>query len=298
MTTVHCETCNSELKRTNYQIKNSKTKTFFCNKLCRSKWDALKFESQKIICNCLNCNKEFKKVKSSDKIFCSNKCLGEHKSKLAKVILNCDNCGKHIEKKKAMVNTNNFCNKKCCSEWNSKKSLKKVIQCWTCGIDFVVQNNRQESAKTCSKQCDKKYKSFISKNDKVLNSKLRKNAIKSVKSMRKKNTLPEQKVRNYLEEKNIKYIEQFSVLDKYLVDFYLPDINLIIEVYGDYWHSNPKVYGEGKTPLNEYQKNKLKKDKSRNFEIEKEGFELIIIWEKEINEDLEYHMNNIINQYP
>ena len=46
-------------------------------------------------------------------------------------------------------------------------------------------------------------------------------------------------------------------------DFYLPEHNIILEVQGDYWHSNPRFYGEGKKPLDERQKKDQKRDRRK-----------------------------------
>lgn len=47
-------------------------------------------------------------------------------------------------------------------------------------------------------------------------------------------------------------ILEYNVIDEYVyidlngrakrIDFYLPDFNIVVEFYGDYWHCNPKIY--------------------------------------------------------
>ena len=50
----------------------------------------------------------------------------------------------------------------------------------------------------------------------------------------------------FLDKLKVKYVRQFEAKDiGRFYDFYLPDSNLIIEVDGDYFHSNPLIY-EGK----------------------------------------------------
>lgn len=61
-------------------------------------------------------------------------------------------------------------------------------------------------------------------------------------------------VREYLESHCIKHVQECPMFRKYYADFYLPKHKSVIEVYGDYWHANPRIYGEDKTPLNDQQK--------------------------------------------
>lgn len=57
-----------------------------------------------------------------------------------------------------------------------------------------------------------------------------------------KDTSIEILVKKYLNEKNIKFIQQYDIIDKLYADFYIPEYNLIFECYGDYWHANPRKY--------------------------------------------------------
>lgn len=57
-----------------------------------------------------------------------------------------------------------------------------------------------------------------------------------------KNTKIELKVKNILDKNGIANIHQYDKIKSYYVDFYLPDINLVLEVDGDYWHANPSKY--------------------------------------------------------
>lgn len=96
-------------------------------------------------------------------------------------------------------------------------------------------------------------------------------------------SLAEREIASILEDKNIKYIKQFSISGKYSCDLYLPDHNAVIEYYGTYWHSDPRKYG--KEYFNE-KKNKTAQeiwdyDKKREEFITRNGYNLIIIWEQD-----------------
>jgi len=76
--------------------------------------------------------------------------------------------------------------------------------------------------------------------------------------------------------------------DRFVVDFYLPDYNIVIEVQGDYWHGNPKIYGNDVNlkPLTEKQlKTKEKDNYKYNFLTDKQHI-VYMIWETDIYEDV------------
>jgi G:T-mismatch repair DNA endonuclease (very short patch repair protein) len=89
-------------------------------------------------------------------------------------------------------------------------------------------------------------------------------------------------VLNYL---SISYTTQFLLKGK-LFDFRLSNTNILIEVNGDYWHCNPIKYkidevvrfpGREEKVFNIWEKDRKKKELA-----EKEGFNVIYIWEDEI----------------
>lgn len=72
------------------------------------------------------------------------------------------------------------------------------------------------------------------------------------------------------------------VIGNFICDIYIPELNLILEYNGDYWHCNPEVYKKNyhhkiksKTAEEIWEDDKIKVDfiKSKNYNIE-------ILWEK------------------
>lgn len=92
---------------------------------------------------------------------------------------------------------------------------------------------------------------------------------------------------NYLKKRNVNVIYSV-ILASYQFDFGIKDERILIEVDGDYWHGNPKLYNEdgsnGKRKLNEIQRNKKSKDIEKTKWAESRGFKLIRIWESEVND--------------
>lgn len=77
----------------------------------------------------------------------------------------------------------------------------------------------------------------------------------------------------------------FSVL---YPDFIIPEIKLIVEFYGDYWHRNPSIYTDDVSELIRL------KDEKRINEFKKRGYEVIIIWEYDYRKNKSNILNNLI----
>lgn len=84
----------------------------------------------------------------------------------------------------------------------------------------------------------------------------------------KEPTSIEKKVYDYLLLKGILFERQKLVNGRFIVDAFIPSLNLVIEADGNYWHNLDRV---------------VKKDKAENAYLKKCGFKLIRLSEKEIN---------------
>jgi G:T-mismatch repair DNA endonuclease (very short patch repair protein) len=98
-------------------------------------------------------------------------------------------------------------------------------------------------------------------------------------------TIPHKIVCEYLDSQNIPY-EVEKYIKPYSVDIFV-EPNKIIEIYGDYWHGNPKFYKEDDeihfTKDNFILvKERRNKDKARIDYLTNKGNETLIIWENDI----------------
>ena len=76
-------------------------------------------------------------------------------------------------------------------------------------------------------------------------------------------------------------------------DFYIKDINLVIEFYGDFWHKNPILYNEKQ----EFVKETWSSDEKRINKIkDKFNSDIIIIWEKDYKQNKEKVIQDIIEK--
>jgi very-short-patch-repair endonuclease len=101
------------------------------------------------------------------------------------------------------------------------------------------------------------------------------NGVKSVLIQAKnktRRTSIEIKMADELSARGIEYIEQYSLGNKFALDFFLPEYGIVIECDGDYWHRLPKA---------------ILRDKAKNAYVKACGFSMYRFWESEINRDVE-----------
>lgn len=95
---------------------------------------------------------------------------------------------------------------------------------------------------------------------------------------------PQQIINEVLEEMGINYISEYECRF-YLIDHYLTDYNLMIEVQGDFWHCSPLLSKKANT--NGVKSNVAKDKRKHTFIKSKYGIEVLYLWETDINENLE-----------
>lgn len=92
-------------------------------------------------------------------------------------------------------------------------------------------------------------------------------------------TLPCKEMEKILKKNKIKYKKE-HIVGSWAFDFYLPKCKILIEVDGDYFHSNPKIYPNG--PQTKTQKINCYRDLKKNKFCEENGHQLIRFWESDI----------------
>lgn len=97
------------------------------------------------------------------------------------------------------------------------------------------------------------------------------------------NSKPQQIIDELLDKLKIKNDKEYNI-KYYLVDNYLPEHNLMIEVQGDYWHVSPLTF---KKELSEKDKRHISRDKSKHTYIKnKYGIEVLYLWESDIKKNI------------
>jgi very-short-patch-repair endonuclease len=111
--------------------------------------------------------------------------------------------------------------------------------------------------------------------------KLRENTLKMINEGRYNSTKtkPHNFCKTMLDRLNIEYEEE-KIIKSWAFDFYLTNHNIFIEIDGDYFHSNPKIYPNG--PKTKTQKNNFYRDIKKNDFCKKNKLNLIRFWESDI----------------
>ena len=104
-------------------------------------------------------------------------------------------------------------------------------------------------------------------------------------------TYIETEVEEILKDLKVLYEPQYNIRG-FIADFKIGE-NKVIEVHGDYWHCNPKLYHEPKT---EAQIKNVQRDKVKHVVFKEEGYEILYVWEKDINSNYDQCVN-LIEEY-
>lgn len=265
--------------------------------------------------NCKYCFIEFKTRKQSQKYCCKQCSSNDRKGKITNnrlgKYIHCLYCGNEFYVSKNNINKIKFCSKKCYSNWQkgkegNKKKTGFIKKCEHCGIDFYVQIN-QKKYNFCSAKCANTHKrgkpNLKKRNGKYVKCELCGNefylskyrlrnknfcnlscwaAYRQINDLYIKISKPELIFKDILEKNNIDYIHQYYV--KYgkkikIFDFCIPHKKIFIEIDGIYWHGRNKT-NENRNLIQQrsFVNDKLKNELAHNI-----GYDLIRIWEDEIN---------------
>jgi very-short-patch-repair endonuclease len=136
--------------------------------------------------------------------------------------------------------------KKGVPSWNKGMTVRTLIECVVCSSPIHCITSKLGRQKCCSRKCFYKY---------------------LLKTPKLHHTSIEVKVYNTLKDMGVRFIEQHIINDKFRVDAYVPDKNLVIECDGDYWHSLENIQ---------------KRDKVKNAYLTKCGYKMIRLPEHDI----------------
>jgi very-short-patch-repair endonuclease len=103
---------------------------------------------------------------------------------------------------------------------------------------------------------------------------------KNSQRMGKKMTAPEKQFKKILTELKVTFEPQ-KVVGTKIYDFYIPSINMLVEIDGCYFHANPKKY---ENP-NKMQKKNIENDKFKDTLALGLGYKLERVWESDLKEN-------------
>ncbi len=234
-----------------------------------------------IILKCVECTADFI-VKHKSQIkrkFCGKRCSSICSNKVRKTgqYKQCGNCKKIIYIAEWQLKAHKqYCSTKCSYEGKSKK-CRITIKCENSFCNTQINKTIKDPKRFCDLKCLNIYRSQKA------------NLIHKF-----KNTKPELELKKILDENNIHYEFQKSLQWKRgwkkWYDFYIPNLNLLIEVDGIYWHGMNMNYVQ----LNNQQKQTRNNDILKNSLASIQGYNLERIWCKDISLE---NITKIIQKY-
>lgn len=133
--------------------------------------------------------------------------------------------------------------------------------------------------KTHSDEFKKKHSEFMKTIGKRSREYYSQMGVKSANS-RPKKTKIEKEAEKKLKELGIDFKYNFILQNKAQYDF-LINGNIVLEVHGDFWHGNPKLY----STLTERQEYKKQRDIEKQKLAEDSGYRYLVIWESQIKKN-------------
>lgn len=301
---VACIVCNTEFRPTNrYRPQTT------CSKKCRyERVRQLRRDKSTHEKTCPICGKAWRQPNSHSGVkTCSIECGAKYRSK--KADRECEQCGKpHL-----MSEGQKYCSLKCvgAAKRLRAKNERVTAACKNCGSRFeqckpkprkycsrecANTARRITRVKTACKTCGKKFEQYENSNQKYCCRRCFHTAAKSTSGL-------ESKFAALLDELGIEYKRDFRIqydstnpLKAKRYDFLITGTNVLIEVDGDYWHANPKYFGDGKRPLRSAQKKAVANDTIKNDLASEHGYVLKRFWESDVHgHDFKYTLLEHLN---
>lgn len=237
-------------------------------------WDTTKICRKKIIVRKFSCDSE--RVLFKDKV--------KKEKQIEKLKSICKVCKTHYTKTKRVAE---WCSENCkiIAISNRGKSISKTHWCKS-SSNIAVREKINKTRKANDVLLSRKYIPWNKGKTGVYSpetiEKIRNATIKQFHECKVKMTGIEKKMKAFLDCENIN--SKFSfILKRRQYDFILYDKKILLELHGDFWHGNPKFYGENLKQLRDHQIMKRKDDFVKKRIAEENGFIYIEFWENDIN---------------
>lgn len=215
---------------------------------------------------CPSC-KKFIPTKSKDKIICCR----NHITKINNMT-DCKSCS--LEKQKGEGNP--FYGKK--HTKNTKKKISKSRKGKAKGEYNAMSNpiHRQRATTNLKQKWDKGEMEHARK----IMSDTMKNSIRSGKLKNVNKSKTESVIKSLIESYGYYVIHSYRV-DTKICDLYIPELNLVLEYNGDYWHCNPKKYESNyfNQKKSKYAWEIWEYDQSKVDLIKSYGYNVEVVWE-------------------
>lgn len=205
-----CPTCGKDFTTTDRRQVN-------CQPACKHAAQATLFRNR-VMVPCAHCGKELaiKPSLATGPRYCNRACVAAAKQAAGTTQQTCTVCGVTFTRKNSRLG--DFCSYACLGASKQQRITKACIEC---GASYETIPSHAHLSTCCSRACSQK---------RALRANLEK----------KGENRPERAVRAALDTLGMRYIAQHPV-DQFVIDFYLIDDRIALEVDGVYWHSLPQV---------------------------------------------------------
>lgn len=256
----------------------------------------------KMIVKCDYCGKDVEKNPSKivgyDHHFCNIECSKQYRKLHQQNNYECDFCGKAIYLRPYQFKQTgkHYCSKACqlkgvtkfYSGENSTNFQQVIINCDWCDKEISRPPNQIQRNKNnfCSKDCARAYFAKVTSQTEETKQRSKQIALRNLSSGKIKTDSSIQLIIDeLLKSMGVHYINEYVFKNKFVVDNYLPDYNLVIENQGEYWHSHPEKF-----PLLKYdtQLLRIKSDKAKHtYLYNHHNIEILYLWEGDINHNIQ-----------
>lgn len=89
-------------------------------------------------------------------------------------------------------------------------------------------------------------------------------------------------IENILNEIGVSFQPSYQI-GRFIIDFWIPNKNVCVECYGDYWHCNPHIYNKA----NKYQQKNVERDIKKLEMLRSKNYRMLILWEYDIVHNLD-----------
>lgn len=274
---------------------------------------------------CLVCGNDcsFLKFDIGFRDTCSLKCRGKLCSSKTHDIRRCKLCGKEFTV--YIKNKAQYCSNECrviISRLNSKERCRKSYESNLKNHNGIYSLSLPEHQEKSKLTKFKKYGSetfnniektritkmrkygdpYFSNPNKVKETCLKKYGVKNIFLYKKANGIgvskPQKKLYEIIKEKYSNTVLEYQIPNLGIsADIFIPEKNLIVEFYGDYWHCNPEKYDNKyfHKAIHRTAEEIWERDKERELKIRDCGYNFAYIWESDFNKNDFNYLNEILN---
>jgi very-short-patch-repair endonuclease len=255
----------------------------FCTAECKKLYGVSSAPAVRTLC-CKGCGELFSGHIREKRVFCGLECRKKYGGRPeTTTIEGCGFCMAPVKvasgKKKKSKSGMFFCSREHANQWQGRNKIGG--ECETCGKSFLRSPSfiKRGINRYCSNDCRYKSDEFAQHMTKMVSDQQRQSTNKF-----------EEAGYAMLDTLGIPYLPQHIIGEKFCVDAFIPEYEIVVQFDGDYWHGNRDKFDI----LSERQQKRVSLDSSQDQYFQKLGFIVIRIWESDFKKDVESVKKRIV----